>query len=350
MKRKSFFRERTPGEILKLDIAPVARQRGLVERISKLGEEQGVIVRAQIIPGRFFANAQDATEASRKCYKHGDLIALSQPTTQHEAYETNEIPLAIRARDLSRLSGMREEEINFIGYSFRPVQGRDRRKRVVPFVWLPEALRLFSYAELMTSYEDKEGVKRGIQTIPYADSLRVSREGAKVVCFVPSRTAKKPRYKIRLENVPVNGTTERRAVAWGIKSDFELSPEHSLWNIRYTGETEQEESDNFTFYPHDIAAYIATARDFWKQHNLTSMEMNQFALFSKQGAEFYRKLCNNVLIVDSAVKSKEKLRKLHLAEKSILLARAIGVFGHDAIAYWDPVRDGKFKDYEWKSG
>jgi len=348
MAKKSFFSERTAEGIRNLEVSQTTQQHGLVEKISRLERDQGLVVRAQIIPGRFFINSQDQAEASRKCYKHGDLLALSQPQTQHEAYSTNEIPLAIRARDLSLLGSMREEEINFVGYSFHPVQGRDRRKRVVPFVWLPEALRLFAYAETMTSYEDQKGVKKGIQVIPYADARRVSIEGAKVVCSVPSRTAKKSRYKIRLENVPVEGNTERRAVVWGLKSDFEADPEHSKWNIRYVWESSQEGSDTFTFYPHDIAAYIATARDYWKQHNLTPMEMNPFALFSRQGAEFYRKLCNNVLVADPKLKAKEKTRKLHLAEKSILLARAIGVFGHDAIAYWSPERDGKFKDYDWQ--
>jgi len=349
MTRKSFFRERTAKDIRELDMRQAMNPRGLVDKIASLGAGQGLIVRVQVVPGRFYQHVEDSREASRKCYKHGDLVALSQPQSQAEAYHNRDIPLAVRARDLSQLAGMREEEINFTGYSFRPLQGRDRRKRVVPFVWLPEAERLFAYAEHMTSYEDKEGVKKGIQVIPYDDAARVSREGAKVICTVPSRTAKKLRYKIRLESVPVDGTTERRAVVWSLKSDFEADPEHSQWNIRYTGEKDPEGSDIFTFYPHDIAAYMATAGHYWRQHNLTPMEMNPFAVFSRRGAGFYNKLCNNVLIFDPKLSSKEKTRKLHLAEKSILIARAIGVFGHDEIAYWDPLRDGKVKDYDWQT-
>jgi len=70
-------------------------------------------------------------------------------------------------------------------------------------------------------------------------------------------------------------------------------------------------------------------------------------LFSRKGADIDRRVRNNVLIFDPTLTSKHKLRKLHLAERSILLARAIGKFGHDEIAYWEPGRDGKIKDYDW---
>ena len=76
--------------------------------------------------------------------------------------------------------------------------------------------------------------------------------------------------------------------------------------------------------------------------------MKPFALFSRRGVEIYKRLCNNILIFDPTSTNKDHLRKLHLAEKSILLARAIGKFGHDEIAYWEPARDTKLKDYEWE--
>lgn len=339
MERKSFFAERTAEEIRKLELSQASSQRNLVERISELGIRQGLVIKTQIIPGRFFQNVEKGTEASRKCYKHGDLIASSQPRTQQDAYACQDIPLAIRARDFSQLKKMREDEINFIGYSWYPVQGRDRRKRVIPFVWLPEAVRLFGYAETIAG---------GIQVKPYADAKRVQVEGAEIICEVPSRTKKMPRYKIRMQHVPVQGTTERRAVIWSLASDFQIYPEHSKWNIRYTWRDDRESSDRFTFYPHDIAAYIAIAGNYWKQHNLTPMEMNPFMIVSRKGAEFYKKLGNNILVFDPTAGGNEHLRKPHIAEKSILIARAVGIFGHDEIAYWSPERDGKLRDYDWQ--
>jgi len=342
MSKKSFFNERTAAAIANLSTGRVYSPRGLVSRIDGLDPaSEALELRTLIIPGRFYANVENSAEAARKCYKHGEQIALSQPQTQQEAYACRDIPLAIRARDFAELRKMKENEINFIGYSFRPVQGKDRRKRVVPFVWLPEAERLFTYAETMTN---------GIEVKPYDDARRVAREGAEVVCKVPSRSKKHPKYLIRLENVPVIGNTERRAVAWGIKPHYESGeePGHSIHNIRYTWADEREGSDVITFYPHDIAAYIATAGHFWKNHNLTPMEMNPFALFSKKGADFYKKLCNNIVIYDPRLESKSKIRKLNITEKSILLGRAIGRFGHDDFAFWSPERDGRLMDYNWR--
>ena len=340
MTKKSFFRERTIARIRDLSPRAVFRARGLVERIDSLNPEADALeIRTLLLPGQFYAGAESTAKAARKCYKHGEYLPLSQPQTQQDALECSDIPLAIRAKDFSKLEELREEEINLMGYSFRPVQGRDRTKRVVPFVWLPEAARLFAYAQTMAG---------GIQVKPYADSARVAREGASVVCTVPSRTKKHPRYTVRLEHVPVEGVTEKRAAIWSIKPQYSVkAPEHSTFNIRYTGEADREASEIITFYPHDIAAYIAVAGEFWKKHNMTPMEMNPFALPSGHQAEFYKKLCNNVLVFDPTLSSKDKQRKLNLAEKSILLGRAISIFGHDDFSFWDPQRDGKLKDYNW---
>ncbi len=340
MVKKSFFRTRTAEEISNLNLIPVSRARGLTHRIEELDpSSEALVIRFPLIPGQFLRNVGNWTEASRKFYKHGDLISLNQPTSQREAYSCNDIPLAIREKTFSeKLCGEKEEDIDYIGFSFMPVQGRDRRKRKVPFVWSIEGQRLFSYAENMT---------QGIDFKPYQDSERVKLEGAEIVCSVPSRSMKKSRYKIKLQNVPVKGTTEKRAVVWSIKSNFEIDPEHSVWNIRYTWKDDRESKEIFTFYPHDIAAYIKVAGSYWRSHNLTPMEMNPFPLFSQRGVDIYKRLDNNVLIFDPTLNSKSKLRKLHISEKSLGLARAIGVLGHDEIAYWDPHRDGKLKDYDW---
>jgi len=338
--KKSFFNERTEAGIRALSSKRAFTARGLVERISDLSPSEAVEIRVMITPGQFYRNTSNSAQASRKCYKHGDLIALTQPKTQGQAYGCSDIPLQIRDRDFSALEGMREDEINFVGYSFRPVQGNDKRKRVVPFVWIPEALRLFAYSETMTE---------PIKITPYADAARVKFEGADVICNVPSREKGKARYNIKLKHVPVEGSTERRAVAWSLSNDSgNKGPEHSLYNIKYNYEDDIEGSEVFTFYPHDIAAYVAVIKHFNEKHNLTPIEMSPLALPSKRTADFYTKLCNNVLIYDPSSGEKDHLRKLHIDEKSILLARSIGVYGHDETMFWNPERDGMFKDYKWQ--
>ncbi len=349
--RKSFFREREVREIQDLSTQTVYYARGLVDRIDNLNpSNEALEIRTNIVPGRFFPKTTSEAEASRKCYKHGDLILLSHPRTQEGCYNTPEIPLATRARDFDKLRTMKEEEINFVGYSFQPTWG-DRKKRVVPFAWLPEGLRLFSYSE---------NIGNPIKIEPYADARKVISEGASIVAEVPSRSRKQPRYKFKLLHVPVIRSEKNLATVLTLKPGLVLEDEenpenvssgrtaHETYNIKYNWEKDREGSEVVTFYPQDVAAYISIIKHFNGKHNLTPIEMNPFAIPSQHQAEFYKKLGNNILMYDATLSSKDKLRKLHIAEKSILLARALGKFGNDDFAYWDPARDGKLKDYDWQ--
>jgi|SRR3989344_1812118 len=337
MTQKTSFKKRTEAQIKSLGPKLVWRERGLVNRILGLQEDEALELRFPLIPARF-RTFESQSRSSQVNYKHGAYIALKQPESREEAYLTKDIPLEIRRKTFDELKSLREEDIDFMGYSFSPVQGRDRRKRVVPFVWLPEAAKIFSYAE------NKAG---GITVKPYDDSRRVSTEGASIICDVPSRTKKKERYTVKLMSVPVDGVTERRAIAWSLKSQFEgREPEHSTYGeIRYTPQNSREGSDVFMFNPHTIAAYISATQHYYKRHNLTPMEMSPLAFISKITAEFYERLNNNILIYDPTLKDKDKRRHLHLDEKSILIARSVGRLGNDEILYWDPVRDGDMKDY-----
>ena len=337
MTRKTYFQERTAAEIRHIS-SPAYSARNLVRRILDLSPNEGLELRFPLIPGEFRAHAADSAEASRKCYKHGEYISLSQPKTQGAALECKEIPLETRARDLSQLQGIREDSINVLGYSFRPVQGNDRRKRIVNFAWIMEAARLFAYAENNCG---------SIETTPYDHARKVSTEGAEVICKVPSRSKKKTRYTIRLSHVPMQMNGFGIAIAHSLVSDFDKSPEHSTYNMKYNWERDAEGSSVFTFYPHDIAAYFATIRKNLAEHKLAPLTFSPIALPSKLEAEFYSKLGSNVLIYDPTLQAKDKTRKLHIAEKSILIARSIGRLGHDATMFWNPQRDGRLKDYSW---
>jgi len=349
MGKKAFFRERTTAEVKELNRKKAYSQRELVRAIDSLDPTQDALeIRAQIIPGKFYRDVKDSAQASRKCFKHGDFIVSSHPETKKDCSKCSEIPLAIRARDFSILGEMKEEEVNFVGYSIQPSWG-DRIKRIFPFVFMPEGVRIFTYAETRT---------KGIEIEPYSDALKVASEGTSVVVQVPSRTQRQERYKFKLLHIPMVRSLDNLATVLTLRPALLQDREtgefkrgvtaHEQYNIRYVWEEEREASNVITFYPQVVAAYIKIAGEGWKQHNLTTMKFNPFALTSRHGAEFYFKLENNVLIYDSSIETKDKLRRLHLAEKSILWARAIGRFGHDDIAYWDPARDGKLRDYDWE--
>lgn len=340
MTKKSFFKQRSVAQIRDMNLKITSTHKNLVKKILNLDPtNESLEIRTRITPGKFYINTESSAEASRKCYKHGKLISLSQPKTIETALECPDIPLAIRKRDFNKLKNMKEKEINFIGYSWKPLSGKDKRKRVVPFIWSMEAAKLYAYVENMAG---------GIYINFEASAKRIKEEGAEIMCTVPSRTKKKARYNIKLENVCVDGSTERRAIAWNLKSNFEIEPEHRSWSIRYPWEQSREGKDRFVFYPHDIAAYMKVISYFNEKHNLTPFEMSPLIIPSKKEAEFYKKLENNVIIYDPTTLNKSKTRKLHLDEKCILLARSINVLGHDETMFWDPARDGRLKDYNWK--
>ncbi|MBU4086474.1 MAG: hypothetical protein KKB21_02750 [Nanoarchaeota archaeon] len=349
MSRKSFFEERTVAEMQDMNHSEAYRQRGLVERIDGLQEDEGLIVRAQIIPGRFFLypRVKTAEDASRMWLKYGDTIKLHYPETRRDSDSSPLTPLQVRAAELAKLSGMKEEEINFLGLSSRPEFG-DRTVREFPFVYSPIGLRIFAYAEKQAGGIDVN--------VKYRDSARAVSDGVEVVVGVPSRSRRKARYEYKLMHVPVIRNPNNLAAVQLLRPQVivdecgepvEGRTKHDLWRMRYGGE-QSEEGKFIVYQPQDVAAYIAIIKKESESHNLNPLVMNPFPIFSRRGAMLDKKLMNNVLIFDKTLSSKSKLRKPHLAERCVLLARAIGVFGHDEIAYWDPARDGKLRDYDWK--
>lgn len=367
-KRKAFFQERTPSEIRKLSVSQGYTHKDLIQKIDDLDPDSDALeIRTIMIPHRF-RRGNTSADASRKCYKHGSLIGLLQPNGLEESYGWSDIPLDLRAQSFKALEDMNQADINYVGYSFRPVFGRDRGKRVVPFVNLPEGARLFTYAENNSKFKQRDKStgnmieKRGVKVDAYPDARRVLSEGASVVVHVPSRSEKKPKYTFGLKHVPYVSNPPLGERNYGLSVSLALAPslvsnedgfvdgrtEHTKYDIRYTASDSQEGSPLVRFAPQDVAGYLGVVKkQLSEEHNITGLTFNPFALPSQHQADFYGKLNNNVLIFDPSLGSKDKLRKLHLAEKSILLARAVGHFGHDDFAYWDPVRDGVYKDFNW---
>ncbi|MFH1425190.1 MAG: hypothetical protein ABIG28_00460 [archaeon] len=348
MTRKSFFKERTPVQIRKLRISRVPTQRNLIEKIVGLDpREEALEIRTCLIPGRFLQYTNNWAQASRKALKHGPKLRLPHPTTWSACKNSPHIPLAYRVRAFKTLEEMKEQDIHFSGYDIKPTWG-DQTRRVFPFVWASEGIRLFAYAE------NNAG---GIKVEDYADARKVARNGGSFVVEVPSRTPKSSRYKFRLDHVPVIRDPRNLAAVLTLKpaviTDGETGEPkvgrtpHETYLIQYGYEDSPGRDDPMTMYPQDLAAYLTIARNQWRQHNMTTMEMNPFVLISREGAEFCNRLNNNVLVYDPSLIGKQKTRKLHIYEKSVLIARAIGHFSHDEFAFWDWDRDGRPQDYDW---
>jgi hypothetical protein len=311
-----------------------------------LGENEGIELRSILIPQRFLEGGKSQFQASRKNYNHGALIHVDQPRTQGDALNYPEIPLIARMRAFEgAFRNKHEEDLRYLGISWRPIQGNDKVPRIVPFDAVIEGVKLYNYAVQFVGgipVNDK-----------YLNARSVEREGGQVLCEVPSRTEKKSRYGVILKHVPIVDVKEKRAIIWSLSSQYEegREPERTtfLHNLRYEWGDTNRSSDIFVFGPHEVAAYLALVRKYWKGlNNTVPLEMNPFPLPSKKWAMFGNKLENNVMIYDPTLKSKDKLRNLHLDEKCILLGRGISTHGSYNTAYWDEGRDGPIKSY-WKA-
>ncbi len=374
--KKSYFSRRTEVEIKDLpNLTRTDHQKDLIERIRDLDPNTDALIidlsNDLIVPQRFFRRGMTLVDASRLAYKHasnGHLIPLSQPRTLQKTLDCNEIQLQMREIAFARLRHIKQQNNRFMGYSFWPVFGTNQEKRVVRFRELSEGAKLFTYSENFSWYDDKDGNPRnGIKTQIYGDSERAIKEGAWAVVQVPSRTKKQGKYQFALFHVPFmpNPPSERRnynlATSFSIERGtvvlFEVDAPQKATNTwedyhaRFPFKDAREGSDEIFLNYLDVAGYLAIIKEsLTQQHNQTPLQFNPYALPSRLQPGFYYKLENNVLVHDPTLESKYKLRHLHLAETSVLLSRGIGFFGHDDFSFWNPVRDGVYKDYVWNAG
>ena len=349
-RKKPYFQSRSVSEIRDLslrDLNPL--KSGLVKAIDELDSSHGLVLGGSVLPREFFKGRGNP---ARKAYKHGNYVALEQPRTLEESFRFKS-PLRMRQDAVKRMSYRVETNMDFIGYKFHPVNGRDRRERFVPFIWIAEGAKLFCYA--------CQNTEDGIKVKIYNNSQRAKIEGAGVVLSVPSRTSGNPRYEFRANHVPITFDKGNLATILRFNSSAPVEDSgkrhqmpHKDHDIRYTYEDSLEESDRIVFGPHDIAGYFGIIKNIVDENrasgNRTLMpvfDMCPFVIPSKHQMEFYKRLENNVLVHDEYLSGKSKLRALNLAEKCILLGRALAVFGNQDFAYNEPKkRDGKLKKYD----
>lgn len=343
-KRKSYFDERTVGEIRDLPLQEV--KGNLAASILECAPDRGIVIARPVIPARFYHQDDSSADAARRWYKHGFYLNLWQPTTITQALEEKVYPHQVREATFDHeIRGRREEAITTQGYAFRPIQGADRRKRLVPFAWVLEGMRIAAYALNKTS--------DGLQVYPLVDAQKVAVEGGEVIVHVPSRTEKKERYVVRLGAVPIVDSPQKFALAWSLRSNFleaRSSGHETFGTIRYKARADPEQSEAVFVYPQTMTAHLAVARHFMQHDNTTPWDMSPFPKASQEAVDFYRKVLNNVLVKDERLKTpKHKLRRPYVAERSALLAKLIGLKGTHETFFWlaGGQRDPPIPQYDW---
>ncbi len=339
--RLPFFEERTINQINHLNLLEIVHPALIIEQVRTLNPaKEALLISVPITPKRFLS-APSSQEASKKCYKYGDLISLNQPRTPKQAQELKKTPLEILLQDLKILESKEKAPSEYIGYSFQPIQGDDKRKKIVPFSWLLEATRLASY-ELQQPQEFAQSIEKlGSKIKPYGDAKATATQGSTLVVLVPSRTRQEP-YEIKVQHLPTQDNQEKFAIIYSLIT--EGGPPHSFWNIKYP---EEEKDDTFTFYPHSIKAVLDCCIYYKTEHdNLVPYNLTPFFIPSKALVDIYKRIKNNLVIKGTGNYSSEKLRKPHLDEVCILSGQAITQLGIPQ-SLWQSQRDGKLKDYNW---
>jgi len=345
--KKSFFKERTVAEIKALEPETAGVQE-LVARIQGLDSDEGIILQAGLTPAKFWRGTDNSATASRRNLKYGFYSWIKQPYSIANAERETAIPVELRQRSLTAALSRDEEAIFCMGYSFRPIVGRDKRRILIPFwsvmdgckrdtydQWVKEKFPQFTPGSTIETYEDV-----------------VTSDGVEAVVTVPSSTKGKGRYRIRWRHL-CDREEGKRVNSWSTRPEYEkeeigsdAEPTHRVYNIRY-GRGRGWTDENYMIYPQDVHSHQVIVREFMRRHNLIPMERSQYAIPSQMAASFWGKLGNNVLVDDPTLEGKDKLRKMHLDEKSMMIGRLAGVEGVENVLYWDAERDGRIKDYDW---
>jgi len=320
MTKKAFFREDSKSEIKSRDLVEIAS----ISDVANLASNQYAVIEP-LVPSGY--------ESARKFLKHAPEVRPKRHYSIEQAVKDGKTPIQLREKAFNDIKWA-----YFCGYSFLPL-GRDRRKRKVSLIECLEGARIYAYANQVKGTE--------IEVNPYADAKAVRKEGAEIVCRVPSREKGKGKIELKLVSVPVIDSPEKYAIALNIGSDHSCPSKR--FNIRYRYTDDKEASGIVNICAHEIVGYLGIIDYCWNEEkNIVPLQMCQFAIPSQETVNYYLKLENNVLVKDKTLKSKDKLRKMNRAEKEIALWNLVKNFGHDKTFYSKKSRDGDVADYKWK--
>jgi len=319
--KKQFFQEPTKARILK--VSTINADNNLVDRIENLDENQALIIETRLISNNF--------PNSRKFLKHGPEVKPKRQYTLSQIAKERFVPVQLREQAFNGIGNKA-----YCGYSFIPFVGRDKRKRKVSLVECLEGARIFAYAHNI-------GTEIEFDPKPYDQSKRVESEGANIPVKVPSRRKKLSKYNFNLISVPVIDSPNKFVVSLGIASTGH-DCKGKQYDFRYRYKDDKEGSDVFNFCGHEIAAYLKIIDHYWrKEKNIVPLEMSPFALPTMKTVDYYKRLCDSVLIRDETSKAKDQLRKLNKAEKEILLWGLVYKYNHDDTFF----ATEKIENYDW---
>ncbi len=335
MKKKKFRRDSIAKQKSK---DTVNASSNLVKKILDLDPQTRTLISKPLI------------EEKRKpssAYKYGHYFNLPMPKSVEDAVRQKILPQEIIINSLKRLEKTRkfkEDELFWMGFSFKPMYTLDMRKRLFSFNSILEGMEISSYSEKWASrFKNVDyRIKQGIHVYDeYKDKQQVNRLGAYAFVSVPSREIGSPRYKIKFSDIALEDNQYKFLLPFNYNPEYvSITPKIKDYDEIKFPNLKSSIKNAKIAYPQDIAGYLGVARHY-SSYSLVPAQTMPFMLFSKESANFYEKLSNNWLIRDDEDK---KFRHPYRAEKSIMLGRLIKTFGVEN-SLRDKSRDGSLINY-----
>jgi hypothetical protein len=327
--KKNFFKSESVAKIKAKDSS--FANEGLVSKILDLDEKKALII-------------DPIEDNPNQAYKYGSYFPLFQPRTRAEALKNKEVPLDIIIDNLKKFeksTKFNEDQMFWNGYKYMPILANDSRFRIVSFVNILEAERLFGYSVNWSLRFKNPAViaKQGIEIVStYTDTFKATTSGASALVRVPSRTKGERKYEINYSSIPFVQNSRKYVLPWNLSMDFVKNPKNNLFDEHKMSSVELKDRNNLFLEPHAIAGYMAICNHLHSESTLPT-DFSLFINFSKEAHDFYEKLNNNVLVA-----SENKFRPLYRAEKNILIGRLIKTAGVDNTLR-NKERDGPLREY-----
>ncbi|MBI5798120.1 hypothetical protein HZA98_04420 [Candidatus Woesearchaeota archaeon] len=319
--KKRFFREPIKTEIQEFHAVEV--EKDLVETILSIAESDYILLPKGLVPEKY--------PSSWNFLRHGPFVRAGLRERVTSFVKGARVPVDFRIDSFGAL-----ESQAYAGYAYSPLTivpyvHRDTRERRVSLVECLEGARIDAYVHQVPA------AHVGIEE--YSRAGAVKKDGAIFHVHVPRRIKGMRRYQFNINHVPVIDNADKWGIAWATMTQGHDCLRGEYLNIRFA----KQDTGVFNWCAHEIAGYFAVIRTLNERGNKVPLQMSQFALPTPLTVDFYKRLCDSVLVHDEELESKDKIRKLNKAEKEILLWGLVGKKGHHPTFF---AKD-KIKDYDW---
>ncbi len=323
-KKKAFFREATKTEVKRKKFVSL-KELGGVKNLTELIDSNNYTVIPCHMPRGY--------DSPEKFMKHATEVKPMRTYSLAHALTIGKTPVQLREEAFNKLN-----HPFYCCYSIKPF-GVDSRTRKIPLTECVEGARIKAFSHQVKGEE--------IEVRPYDEAKAIWKEGVEILVHVPSRTEEKEKYEILLSSVPIIDCREKYALS--LKFDSDHVCKSKRFKIRYRYEDEKIKSKVVNICAHEIAGYLEVIDFFWNEKkNDIPLQMSQFAIPTQDTVDFYLTLERNVLIYDSSLKTKDKLRKPNRADKEIELWNRVRELKHDRTFFARKNRDGNVRDYNWR--